>query len=130
LFGSVINRFTFRSELFSRALKTTDYRTRGQDAEQSRLNPCGIGRRMLVCLGFQNPPMDGNHEQRIYRRVSPIFASLSCEVNMGEELTVADVTDGGLIGDCAYALIDNSTGGIASVRNPPMLPNASGLKPF
>ncbi len=28
---------------------------------------------------------------------------------MGEELTVADVTEGGLIGDRAYALIDNTT---------------------
>jgi uncharacterized protein len=37
---------------------------------------------------------------------------------MGEELTVADVTEGGLIGDRAYALIDNITGKIASAKNP------------
>jgi uncharacterized protein len=37
---------------------------------------------------------------------------------MGEELTVADVTEGGLIGDRAYALIDNATGKIASAKNP------------
>jgi uncharacterized protein len=37
---------------------------------------------------------------------------------MGEELTVADVTEGGLVGDRAYALIDNSTGKIASAKNP------------
>jgi uncharacterized protein len=38
---------------------------------------------------------------------------------MGEELTVADVTEGGLIGDRAYAaLIDNCTGKIASAKNP------------
>jgi hypothetical protein len=37
---------------------------------------------------------------------------------MGEELTVADVTEGGLIGDRAYALIDNTTGKIASAKNP------------
>jgi uncharacterized protein YcbX len=37
---------------------------------------------------------------------------------MGEELTVADVIEGGLIGDRAYALIDNTTGKIASAKNP------------
>jgi uncharacterized protein YcbX len=37
---------------------------------------------------------------------------------MGEELTVADVTEGGLMGDRAYALIDNTTGKIASAKNP------------
>src|SRR5215471_14012105 len=37
---------------------------------------------------------------------------------MGEELTVADVTAGGLIGDRAYALIDNTTGKAASAKNP------------
>jgi uncharacterized protein len=37
---------------------------------------------------------------------------------MGEELTVADMMEGGLIEDRAYALIDNSTGKIASAKNP------------
>jgi uncharacterized protein YcbX len=37
---------------------------------------------------------------------------------MGEELAAADVREGGLIGDRAYALIDNSTGKIASAKNP------------
>ena len=37
---------------------------------------------------------------------------------MGEELSVADVTETGLIGDRAYALIDNYTGKIASTKNP------------
>src|SRR6266849_6921940 len=37
---------------------------------------------------------------------------------MGEELTAADVMEGGLVGDRAYALIDNSTGKIASAKNP------------
>src|SRR6201993_1212449 len=37
---------------------------------------------------------------------------------MGEELTAADVRKSGLIGDRAYALIDNSTGKIASAKNP------------
>jgi uncharacterized protein len=33
-------------------------------------------------------------------------------------MTVADATEGGFIGDRAYALIDNSTGKIASAKNP------------
>ena len=37
---------------------------------------------------------------------------------MGEELTAADVMEGGLVGDRAYALIDNSTSKIASAKNP------------
>lgn len=37
---------------------------------------------------------------------------------MGEELTAADVREGGLVGDRAYALIDYSTGKIASAKNP------------
>src|SRR5216683_400061 len=37
---------------------------------------------------------------------------------MGEELTAADVMEGGLVGDRAFALIDNSTGKIASAKNP------------
>jgi uncharacterized protein len=37
---------------------------------------------------------------------------------MGEELTIADVSEVGLIGDRAYALIDNSTGKVASAKNP------------
>jgi uncharacterized protein YcbX len=37
---------------------------------------------------------------------------------MGEELTVADVNESGLIGDRVYALIDNTTGKIASAKNP------------
>ncbi len=37
---------------------------------------------------------------------------------MGEELSAAEVTEGGLVGDRAYALIDNTTGEIASAKNP------------
>ena len=37
---------------------------------------------------------------------------------MGEELTAADVMEGGLVGDRAYSLLDNSTGKIASAKNP------------
>jgi uncharacterized protein YcbX len=37
---------------------------------------------------------------------------------MGKELTAADVMERGLVGDRAYALIDNSTGKIVSAKNP------------
>jgi uncharacterized protein YcbX len=37
---------------------------------------------------------------------------------MGEELNAADVTERGLLGDRAYALIDQSTGKVASAKNP------------
>ncbi len=37
---------------------------------------------------------------------------------MGEELTAAAVTRGGLLGDRAYALVDSSDGKVASAKNP------------
>lgn len=37
---------------------------------------------------------------------------------MGEELTVTDVTERGLLGDRAYALMDLATGKVASAKNP------------
>jgi len=37
---------------------------------------------------------------------------------LGEELNAADVTDRGLRGDRAYALVDRSTGKVASAKNP------------
>jgi uncharacterized protein YcbX len=37
---------------------------------------------------------------------------------MGEELTAADVTERGLVGDRAYALIDRETGKLASAKHP------------
>ncbi len=37
---------------------------------------------------------------------------------LGEELTVAEVTERGLYGDRAYALLDTQTGRIASAKNP------------
>jgi uncharacterized protein len=37
---------------------------------------------------------------------------------MGEELNAAEVTEGGLLGDRAYALVDSSDGKIASAKNP------------
>jgi len=49
---------------------------------------------------------------------------------MGEELTAADVREGGLIGDRAYALIDNSTGKIASAKNPRTAPDSPALEEY
>jgi uncharacterized protein YcbX len=37
---------------------------------------------------------------------------------MGEELNAAEVTQGGLLGDRAYALVDSSDGKVASAKNP------------
>lgn len=37
---------------------------------------------------------------------------------MGEELNVSDVTERGLLGDRAYALVDGSNGRVASAKNP------------
>lgn len=42
---------------------------------------------------------------------------------MGEELNVAEVTDRGLLGDRAYALIDSSNGKVASAKNPAKWPH-------
>src|ERR671911_382702 len=37
---------------------------------------------------------------------------------MGEELNAADITERGLLGDRAYALVDRSDGKVASAKNP------------
>ena len=37
---------------------------------------------------------------------------------LGEELNSSDVTERGLVGDRAYALIDKETGKVASAKNP------------
>jgi uncharacterized protein len=42
---------------------------------------------------------------------------------MGEELNAAEVTEGGLLGDRAYALVDSSDGKIASAKNPRKWPS-------
>src|SRR5260370_962729 len=42
---------------------------------------------------------------------------------MGEELNAADVTERGLAGDRAYALVDSSDGKVASAKNPRKWPN-------
>ncbi len=42
---------------------------------------------------------------------------------MGEELNATDITERGLLGDRAYALVDPSTGKVASAKNPRKWPN-------
>jgi uncharacterized protein YcbX len=42
---------------------------------------------------------------------------------MGEELNGAEVTERGLLGDRAYALLDSSTGKVVSAKNPRKWPN-------
>src|SRR5216684_7125655 len=41
---------------------------------------------------------------------------------MGEELNAAEVSDRGLLGDRAYALVDSSDGKVASAKNPKKWP--------
>jgi len=42
---------------------------------------------------------------------------------MGEELNASEVTEGGLLGDRAYALVDSSDGKVASAKNPRKWPS-------
>jgi uncharacterized protein YcbX len=42
---------------------------------------------------------------------------------MGEELNAADMTEGGLVGDRAYALVDKETGKVVSAKNPKKWPD-------
>src|SRR2546422_9891801 len=42
---------------------------------------------------------------------------------MGEELNATEVTERGLLGDRAYALVDNSDGKVATAKNPRKSPN-------
>lgn len=46
---------------------------------------------------------------------------------MGEELDAAFISGGGLLGDRAYALIDNATGKVASAKNPRKWPTLFGF---
>ena len=41
---------------------------------------------------------------------------------MGEELNATEITERGLLGDRAYALIDNSDGKVATAKNPQKWP--------
>jgi uncharacterized protein len=42
---------------------------------------------------------------------------------LGEELEAADVTDGGIVGDRAFALVDRETGKVASAKHPTVWPH-------
>jgi uncharacterized protein YcbX len=42
---------------------------------------------------------------------------------LGEELDAADVGEGGIVGDRAYALVDRGTGKVASAKHPKLWPN-------
>jgi len=42
---------------------------------------------------------------------------------LGEELDVLDVSEGGVVGDRAYALRDRETGKVASAKHPKLWPN-------
>ena len=42
---------------------------------------------------------------------------------LGEELNAVEVTERGLLGDRAYALVDRSTGKVASAKNPRKWPH-------
>ncbi len=47
---------------------------------------------------------------------------------LGEELEVCELTERGLLGDRAYALMDPSTGKVASAKNPRKWPNLLALR--
>src|SRR6266480_2050958 len=42
---------------------------------------------------------------------------------LGEELDAADLSEGGIVGDRAYALRDRETGEVASAKHPKLWPN-------
>jgi uncharacterized protein len=46
----------------------------------------------------------------------------------GEELTAADVTERGLLGDRAYALVDSADGKAATAKNPKKWPTLFGFR--
>jgi uncharacterized protein YcbX len=47
---------------------------------------------------------------------------------MGEELNAAEITERGLLGDRAYALVDSSDGKVASAKNPRKWPGIFGFR--
>jgi uncharacterized protein YcbX len=47
----------------------------------------------------------------------------------GEEIPAAEVTEGGLVGDRAYALVDKETGKVASAKHPKIWPNLLECRP-
>src|SRR5919108_2313349 len=42
---------------------------------------------------------------------------------LGEELDAADLGEGGVVGDRAYALVDRETGKVASAKHPKLWPD-------
>jgi uncharacterized protein len=42
---------------------------------------------------------------------------------MGEELNSSEITERGLLGDCAYALVDSTDEKVATAKNPRKWPN-------
>src|SRR5436190_892950 len=46
---------------------------------------------------------------------------------MGEELNASEVSERGLVGDRAYAVLDRSDGKVASAKNPRKWPDMEGL---
>jgi uncharacterized protein len=47
---------------------------------------------------------------------------------LGEELDAADVSEGGIVGDRAYALVDKETGKVASAKHPKLWPDLLGCR--
>ena len=47
---------------------------------------------------------------------------------LGEELDAADVSEGGIVGDRAYALVDKETGKVASAKHPKLWPDLLGCQ--
>jgi uncharacterized protein YcbX len=47
---------------------------------------------------------------------------------LGEELDSADLSEGGVVGDRAYALVDKETGKVASAKHPKLWPNLLGCR--
>src|SRR5881628_2143150 len=47
---------------------------------------------------------------------------------LGEELDAVDVSEGGVVGDRAYALRDRETGKVASAKHPKLWPNLLGCR--
>ena len=47
---------------------------------------------------------------------------------LGEELDAADLGEGGVVGDRAYAIVDKETGKVASAKHPKLWPNLFGCR--
>jgi uncharacterized protein YcbX len=49
---------------------------------------------------------------------------------LGEQLEAVDLSEGGIVGDRAYALRDRETGKVASAKHPKLWPNLRELEPL